>query len=120
MLALRFELAALYLGLAAGTTGGTTTVRAGQAEGVRAVELLDNPVRPYAWGSRTAIAELLGRPVPAAHPEAELWFGAHPGDPSAVSARTGRARCSTCSAADPAGQLGRAVATRGASGCRSC
>ncbi|GAB3296291.1 mannose-6-phosphate isomerase, class I [Parasphingorhabdus pacifica] len=46
------------------------------------MELLRNAVRPYAWGSRTAIADLLGRPVPTAHPEAELWMGAHPGDPS--------------------------------------
>jgi mannose-6-phosphate isomerase len=46
------------------------------------VELLRNAVRPYAWGSRTAISDLLGRPVPAPHPEAELWMGAHPGDPS--------------------------------------
>nr|WP_228047501.1 mannose-6-phosphate isomerase, class I [Saccharopolyspora sp. HNM0983] len=43
-----------------------------------------NAVRPYAWGSRTAIADLLGRPVPTPHPEAELWMGAHPGDPSKV------------------------------------
>ncbi|WP_436492087.1 mannose-6-phosphate isomerase, class I [Actinokineospora sp. HUAS TT18] len=46
------------------------------------MELLRNAVRPYAWGSRTTIAELLGQPVPAPHPEAELWMGAHPGDPS--------------------------------------
>lgn len=46
------------------------------------MELLRNAVRPYAWGSRTAIAELLGRPAPAPHPEAELWMGAHPGDSS--------------------------------------
>lgn len=46
------------------------------------MELLRNAVRPYAWGSRTAIAELVGRRVPAPHPEAELWMGAHPGDPS--------------------------------------
>jgi cation diffusion facilitator CzcD-associated flavoprotein CzcO len=48
------------------------------------VELLRNAVRPYAWGSRTTIAQLLGREVPAPHPEAELWMGAHPGDPSKV------------------------------------
>ncbi|MER7015902.1 mannose-6-phosphate isomerase, class I [Saccharopolyspora sp. NPDC000359] len=48
------------------------------------MELLRNAVRPYAWGSRTAIADLLGRPVPTPHPEAELWMGAHPGDPSRV------------------------------------
>ena len=46
------------------------------------MELLTNPVRAYAWGSRTVIAELLGRPAPSPHPEAELWLGAHPGDPS--------------------------------------
>ena len=46
------------------------------------VELLDNPVRAYAWGSRTVIAELLGQEVPSPHPQAELWFGAHPADPS--------------------------------------
>jgi mannose-6-phosphate isomerase len=54
------------------------------------VELLDNPVRPYAWGSRTVIAELLGRPTPSPHPEAELWLGAHPGDPSHLVAADGR------------------------------
>jgi len=48
------------------------------------VELLRNAVRPYAWGSRTTIPELLGREVPAPHPEAELWMGAHPGDPSRI------------------------------------
>ncbi|MDT7651883.1 MAG: mannose-6-phosphate isomerase, partial [Pseudonocardiales bacterium] len=46
------------------------------------MELLDNPVRPYAWGSRTVIADLLGQEVPSPHPQAELWFGAHPADPS--------------------------------------
>ncbi|PZS36387.1 MAG: mannose-6-phosphate isomerase, class I [Pseudonocardiales bacterium] len=49
-----------------------------------AVELLRNAVRPYAWGSRTAIPELLGSPVPAPHPQAELWLGAHPADPSVL------------------------------------
>ncbi|HEY2766078.1 MAG TPA: mannose-6-phosphate isomerase, class I [Pseudonocardiaceae bacterium] len=48
------------------------------------MELLRNVVRPYAWGSRTAIAELLGAPVPAPHPQAELWLGAHPADPSVL------------------------------------
>jgi len=46
------------------------------------VELLDNPVRPYAWGSRTVIAELRGAPTPSPHPEAEMWLGAHPADSS--------------------------------------
>ncbi|HEX6352504.1 mannose-6-phosphate isomerase, class I [Actinophytocola sp.] len=72
------------------------------------MELLDNPVRPYAWGSRTAIADLLGKPVPAPHPEAELWLGAHPGDPS----RVGDKPLLDVLAADPKGQLGEAVAAR--------
>jgi mannose-6-phosphate isomerase len=72
------------------------------------VQLLRNPVRPYAWGSRTVIADLVGRPVPAPHPEAELWMGAHPGDPSHV----GEASLVDVLAADPAGQLGEQVAQR--------
>jgi mannose-6-phosphate isomerase len=48
------------------------------------VKLLRNAVRPYAWGSRTAIAELLGGPIPTPHPQAELWLGAHPADPSVL------------------------------------
>ncbi|MGH3828573.1 MAG: type I phosphomannose isomerase catalytic subunit, partial [Pseudonocardiaceae bacterium] len=48
------------------------------------MELLRNAVRPYAWGSRTAIAELLGGPVPAPHPQAELWLGAQPAAPSVL------------------------------------
>jgi mannose-6-phosphate isomerase len=72
------------------------------------VKLLDNPIRPYAWGSRTAIADLLGRPVPAPHPEAELWMGAHPGDPSRVDT----ASLVDVLAGDPDGQLGPEIATR--------
>ncbi|MCU0264621.1 MAG: mannose-6-phosphate isomerase, class I [Actinomycetia bacterium] len=43
---------------------------------------LENPVRHYAWGSRTVLPTMLGHPVPAAEPWAEIWMGAHPGDPS--------------------------------------
>ena len=41
-------------------------------------------VRPYSWGTCTAIADLQGRSVPAPGPEAELWMGAHPSAPSGV------------------------------------
>ncbi len=54
------------------------------------MELLENAVRPYAWGSRTVIAELLGEEVPSAHPQAELWLGAHPDDPSRLVHADGR------------------------------
>lgn len=77
------------------------------------MQLLNNRVRPYAWGSRTTIAALLGKPVPAKHPEAELWIGAHPGDPSAVVAADGsETSLLDVVAADPAGQLGPDVAAR--------
>lgn len=77
------------------------------------VELLRNAVRPYAWGSRTAIPQLQGRPVPAPHPEAELWMGAHPGDPSRVLAPDGTERSLLeLVDADPIGQLGERCAKR--------
>ncbi|HEY8471965.1 MAG TPA: mannose-6-phosphate isomerase, class I [Natronosporangium sp.] len=50
------------------------------------MQRLRNPIKPYAWGSRTVIAELQGRPAPTAEPEAELWIGAHPASPSTLAA----------------------------------
>ena len=49
---------------------------------------LTNVLRPYAWGSTTAIAELFGR-EPSGGPEAELWIGAHPDSPSTVQLADG-------------------------------
>ena len=48
------------------------------------MDLLRPVIRPYPWGTRTAIADLQGRAVPAPGPEAELWMGAHPSAPSGV------------------------------------
>jgi mannose-6-phosphate isomerase len=70
------------------------------------VELLRGALRTYAWGSRTAIAEFTGRPVPAAHPEAELWFGAHPGNPAWLETANGETSLLQALVADPEGQLG--------------
>jgi len=44
--------------------------------------LLKNSIQEYAWGSYTAIPELLGNDSPANTPQAELWMGAHPKAPS--------------------------------------
>jgi mannose-6-phosphate isomerase len=44
---------------------------------------IGNTPRDYAWGSTTAIAELLGT-EPSGKPEAELWLGAHAGSPSTI------------------------------------
>ncbi|MBF6355185.1 mannose-6-phosphate isomerase, class I [Nocardia higoensis] len=67
-------------------------------------------LRSYAWGSRTALAELCGRPVPSAHPEAELWFGAHPADPAYVTLAEGTTKSLLdLVAADPERELGAAA-----------
>ncbi|MFD7833124.1 mannose-6-phosphate isomerase, class I [Kitasatospora sp. NPDC059803] len=50
--------------------------------------LLHNPVRPYAWGSPTAIPALTGT-APTGAPQAELWMGAHPSAPSELLAPDG-------------------------------
>ncbi|KQW07850.1 hypothetical protein ASC66_02455 [Leifsonia sp. Root4] len=76
---------------------------------------ITNTPRDYAWGSRTAIAELLGHPASGA-PEAELWLGAHSGSPSViVGARGGSAATlSELVQSDPVGVLGeRSIAEHG-------
>jgi mannose-6-phosphate isomerase len=70
---------------------------------------LENPVLNYAWGSRTAIAELLGRPGPAAEPEAELWIGAHPKAPSRVVPPPELGTLDEAIQDDPVGLLGSDV-----------
>lgn len=68
---------------------------------------LDNAIRPYAWGSVTAIPELLGVPLTGG-PQAEMWLGAHPGAPSAVRPGPGDEprRLDEVIAADPQRLLG--------------
>jgi len=51
---------------------------------MRTIELLHNPIQEYAWGSVTAIPDLLGK-QPSRKPQAEMWMGAHPKSPSRVS-----------------------------------
>ncbi|BBY32674.1 mannose-6-phosphate isomerase, class I [Mycolicibacter minnesotensis] len=76
------------------------------------MEQLHGAIRTYAWGSRTAIAEFTGRPVPAAHPEAELWLGAHPGDPACLETDTGEVSLLDVLTKDPEGQLGSVAQAR--------
>lgn len=44
---------------------------------------LTNAPRDYAWGSDSLLAGLEGR-TPTGAPEAEVWFGDHPGDPAEI------------------------------------
>ena len=62
---------------------------------------LENTIRPYAWGSTTAIPRLLGV-EPSGEPQAEMWMGAHPGAPS----RTGRGTLTEVIDAAPERELG--------------
>lgn len=51
---------------------------------MKTIFLLKNPAMKYAWGSPSAIPELLGIDNPAGEPWAELWMGAHPKAPSEI------------------------------------
>ena len=47
----------------------------------RALYRLHAPVKDYAWGSTTLLAELTGTPA-SDSPQAEMWFGTHPTTPT--------------------------------------
>ncbi|MEU8121395.1 mannose-6-phosphate isomerase, class I [Spirillospora sp. NPDC049024] len=68
---------------------------------------LTTAIRPYDWGSRTALPELLGV-EPTGRPQAELWAGAHPAAPSRVDGTPLGALIDR----DPVGMLGAACVDR--------
>ncbi|MDD9382465.1 mannose-6-phosphate isomerase, class I [Streptomyces sp. ZAF1911] len=72
------------------------------------MDRLTNTIRPYAWGSTTAIPELIGV-APTGEPQAEMWMGAHPGAPSRLDRGAGESALSDVIAADPEGELGVAA-----------
>ncbi|MDM4722611.1 mannose-6-phosphate isomerase, class I [Micromonospora sp. WMMA1363] len=76
------------------------------------MELLHGPIRNYAWGSRSAIASLQGRPVPSDVPEAELWLGAHPGAPATVDRDGDHVSLVDLLLAEPGHWLGEQVVDR--------
>jgi mannose-6-phosphate isomerase len=76
------------------------------------VDVLRGALRTYAWGSHTAIAEFTGRHSPTPHPEAELWLGAHPGDPAWLEGDGGERSLLDTITSDPEGQLGAATRER--------
>ncbi|MGW4896772.1 mannose-6-phosphate isomerase, class I [Kitasatospora sp. NPDC004240] len=75
------------------------------------MDRLVNTVRPYAWGSVTAIPALLGQD-PTGEPQAELWMGAHPGAPSRADRGDGPRRLDELIADDPERELGAATVAR--------
>src|SRR5690606_37998895 len=81
--------------------------RTGRRKPRTTMDRLDNTVRPYAWGSTTAIRRLLGT-EPTGEPQAEMWMGAHPGAPS----RTARGTLVEVIDADPEKELGAPAVAR--------
>ncbi len=69
------------------------------------MDRLANTVRPYAWGSTTALPELLGV-EPTGEPQAEMWMGAHPGAPSRIDRGAGPVPLAEAIDADPEAELG--------------
>ncbi|MFF4697732.1 mannose-6-phosphate isomerase, class I [Streptomyces chattanoogensis] len=69
------------------------------------MDRLANTVRPYAWGSTTAIPELLGV-EPTGAPQAEMWMGAHPGAPSRIDRGAGPVSLAEVIDAAPEAELG--------------
>ncbi|WP_438487677.1 mannose-6-phosphate isomerase, class I [Streptomyces sp. S186] len=69
------------------------------------MDRLVNTVRPYAWGSTTALPDLLGVP-PTGEPQAEMWLGAHPGAPSRLDRGHGPVSLAEVIDADPEAELG--------------
>lgn len=79
------------------------------------IRRLEGSIQNYAWGSRTALAELSGRPTPTAKPEAELWLGAHPSAPSRLGDASGGLEADPLHAwiaRDPVAALGEATSDK--------
>ncbi|MEU9032303.1 mannose-6-phosphate isomerase, class I [Streptomyces sp. NPDC048383] len=75
------------------------------------MDRLTNTIRPYAWGSTTAIPTLLGV-EPTGEPQAEMWMGAHPGAPSRLERGAVATTLADVIAADPEGELGAATVAK--------
>ncbi|WP_448629996.1 mannose-6-phosphate isomerase, class I [Cellulomonas soli] len=72
---------------------------------------LSHVLQQYAWGSPTAIPELLGLPVDGS-PVAEAWFGAHPSSPAHAHTAQGAVPLDELIAQDPERHLGTGVTQR--------
>ncbi|MFE1368628.1 mannose-6-phosphate isomerase, class I [Streptomyces anulatus] len=75
------------------------------------MDRLLNTIRPYPWGSTTALANLMGT-VSDGTPQAELWMGAHPAAPSRLLRASGPETLDALIASRPAAELGEATLRR--------
>ena len=74
------------------------------------IRVLRNRIQNYAWGSHTAIPELLGVEPDPHTPWAELWMGAHPKAPSEANVDGHWRPLDRLIAEDPQGILGKRCA----------
>ena len=72
------------------------------------MERLTGAVKNYAWGSTTLLAELQNA-APSTDPEAEIWYGAHPG---ASTMRSDGSSLLECIEANPVKMLGQPIVDR--------
>ena len=73
---------------------------------------LSTVVKPYPWGSRSALHQRFHVPNPDAQPQAELWMGVHPAGMSQVMDQGTPLALSELIARDRKGMLGAATAAR--------
>ncbi len=79
---------------------------------MKTIAILKNSIQEYAWGSHTAIPDLLGKPHPWDRPQAELWMGTHPKAPSQVRYEGQSVSLSTLIETYPQEILGNAAAQK--------
>lgn len=82
-------------------------------EGATALQTLlrlDSSIKDYAWGDTGRLVTLFGLDNPDGLPQAEIWMGAHPADPSRVVTSGGDIPLDEMIAGDPDKILGAAVA----------
>ncbi|MCD6218230.1 mannose-6-phosphate isomerase, class I [bacterium] len=78
---------------------------------MRQIHILKNTIQNYAWGSKTAIPEILGV-APSGEPQAELWMGAHPKAPSSVVCDETSIALDEYISSNPTGVLGKTIAEK--------
>jgi len=76
------------------------------------IALLQNTIQFYAWGSTSAIPELLNKENPSGKPWAELWMGAHSKAPSWISCEGQRQSLIDWIRQYPQDILGRKISAR--------
>jgi len=81
-------------------------------ESMLTIGLMKNTVQTYAWGSTSAIQELLGQTNSVPEPAAELWMGAHPKAPSMVQYKGQWVSLADLIARHPQDILGKQIAKK--------